>query len=237
MSRPDLTIPLARTAVWSQDPLPGPPLAGFLNAASGIPDTTFIEPLLRRRLGPLGRGMLHCAARAAGDIPELRSVFASRHGEPSRTMPMLEDLTQGLDISPTQFSMNVHNAVAGIWSISRRDRSASTALGAGSESFGWGLVEAYSLHRAHGGAPVLFVYGDDRLPEALTAYEPLQAPLHAVAFLIAAPGVRHLRLHRDPFAEGPATEASQSLHGLRALEDERTSPWMGPSGAWVWHLE
>ena len=212
-------------------------MSRFLDTASGPPAIAFIAPLLRRRLGALGRGMLHCAARAAGDIPELRSVFASRHGEPSRTMPMLEDLSRGLDISPTQFSMNVHNAVAGIWSISRGDRSACTALGAGSESFGWGLVEAYSLHRAHGGAPVLFVYGDDRLPEVLAPYEPAQAQLHAMAFLIATPGARHLQLHQDPSAGGPVTGTPQSLHGLHALEDERASPWMGPTGAWTWHLE
>jgi len=167
VSAPEFSIPIARAAFWSQEPLADVAPSPFLDAASGAPDTAFMEPLLRRRLSALGRGMLHCAGRVAGDVPALRSVFASRHGEPSRTMPMLEDLVHGLDISPTQFSMNVHNAVAGIWSISRQDRSACTALGAGPDSFGWGLLEAYSLHRANGDAPVLFVYGDDRLPELL----------------------------------------------------------------------
>ena len=218
-------------------PLPGPPLNAFLRAVSGPPDTAFIGPLLRRRLSSLGRGMLHCAGHAAADVPELRSVFASQHGEPSRTLPMLEDMATDQEISPTQFSMNVHNAVAGIWSIARQDRSACTAIGAGQASFGWGLLEAFSLHRAHGEAPVLFVYGDDRLPDLLTAFEPLQAPLHALAFLIAASGDRRIRLHRDPFAEGAATEAPQSLHCLHALSNSESSPWMGPSGSWAWGLE
>ena len=228
MSVPEFSIPIARAAFWSQEPVGGVTLDPFLDTASGPPDTAFIEPLLRRRLSALGRGMLHCAGRVAGDVPALRSVFASQHGEPSRTMPMLEDLANGLDISPTQFSMNVHNAVAGIWSISRQDRSACTALGAGPESFGWGLLEAYSLHRAHGGAPVLFVYGDDRLPELLAEYEPAQAPLHAVAFLIAMPGARQLRMRRDPASEGAA--APQSLHCLRAMGDGPAS-----TAAWSWH--
>jgi len=227
VSVPEFSIPIARAAFWSQEPLEGGAFDPFLDAASGPPDTAFIEPLLRRRLSTLGRGMLHCAGRVAGDVPALRSVFASRHGEPSRTMPMLEDLAKGLDISPTQFSMNVHNAVAGIWSISRQDRSACTALGAGPESFGWGLLEAYSLHRAHGETPVLFVYGDDRLPEVLTEFEPAQAPLHALAFLIAAPGVRQLRVRRDPAMEGAATP--QSLDCLRAMADGPA-----PAGAWAW---
>lgn len=211
---------------------------GFLDRAFGVPDTAFIQPLLRRRLNALGRGMLHCAGRVAGKLPPLLSVFASQHGEPSRTMPMLEDLAQGLEISPTQFSMNVHNAVAGIWSISRHDRSACTALGAGAETFGWGLLEAYSLHRAHGGAPVLFVYGDDRLPDLLGPFEPHQAPLHAMALLLAADAPRRLRLRRDPSMEGVPAHTPQSLHCLRAMGgDDELAPWMGPSGAWAWRLE
>ncbi len=228
VSVPEFSIPIARAAFWSQEPPPDAAFDPFLDTASGPPDAGFIEPLLRRRLSVLGRGMVHCAGRVAADVPALRSVFASRHGEPYRTMPMLEDLARGLDISPTQFSMNVHNAVAGIWSISRQDRSACTALGAGPETFGWGLLEAASLHRAHG-APVLFVYGDDHLPELLAEFEPAQAPLHALAFLIATPAVRHLRVRRDPSAQRYAMAGPPSLSCLAAMAD-------GPAGtgAWTW---
>lgn len=207
-----------------------------MDVATGTPDTTFIDPLLRRRLSTLGRGMVHCAGQVAGDIPHLRSVFASRHGEPARTMPMLEDLAQSLEISPTQFSMNVHNAVAGIWSISRRDRSASTAVGAGAETFGWGLLEAYSLHLASHGEPVLFVYGDDRLPEALSEWDQEQTPLHALALLIALPAQGHLILQKSEVDEASSWTSGQSLHCLRSL-GAVSEPWIGPSGAWAWHWE
>lgn len=206
--------------------------------ATGAPEIGFVEPLLRRRLSALGRGMLHCAWRVAGEAPSVRAVFASQHGEPARTMPMLEDLANGLDISPTQFSMNVHNAVAGIWSIARKDRSACTALGAGSESFGWGLLEAFSLHLACPGEPVLFVYGDDRLPEGLADAASPALPLHALALLIGSPPARRFRLRRDPLAEGGSTDSPQSLHALRALGGAGEAPsWLGPGGAWTWHLE
>ena len=238
MSAPGFPIPLLRAAAWSQEPLPGPPAPGFLHLATGTPEIAFIEPLLRRRLSALGRGMLHCAGRVAGDLPSVRAVFASQHGEPARTMPMLEDLARSLDISPTQFSMNVHNAVAGIWSIARRDRSACTALGAGAESFGWGLLEAFSLHLARPDEPVLFVYGDDRLPEGLAEAGSPDLPLHAVALLLGSPAVRRLHLGRDPFADGDLSPAPQSLQGLRALGGEAQVPrWLGPSGAWTWRLE
>ncbi len=225
-------VPLLRAVAWSAAPLDQPD-DGWLEVAAGAPDASLVEPLLRRRLSALGKGMIHCAALAAEGLAPLRSVFASRHGEPARTLPMLEDMAAGLDISPTQFSMNVHNAVAGIWSIARKDGSAITALGAGAETFGWGLLEALALHQENG-EPVLFVFGDDALPEALSPAPP--EPLHALALLIGAPASRTLRLERAPEAEPGSPRLPQSLHALRALAGEALGPWAGPRGAWTFDL-
>ncbi len=227
-----LEIPLLRAAVWSAQPLDLRP-SGWLEVSSGAPDASLVEPLLRRRLSALGKGMIACAARATNGFGPMRSVFASRHGEPARTLPLLEDMAAGLDISPTQFSMNVHNAVAGIWSIARQDTSAITALGAGTETFGWGLLEAFALHQEDG-EPVLFVFGDDAVPEALSAAPP--EPLHALALLIANPGARTLRLERDPEANAVSTTLPQSLHALRVLAGEAPGPWTDSRGAWTFGL-
>jgi len=43
-------------------------------------------------------------------------VFASRHGEADRTLAILQDLAAGAEVSPTLFSMSVHNSVPGLWS-------------------------------------------------------------------------------------------------------------------------
>jgi hypothetical protein len=180
--------------------------------------------------------MIHCAARASDGQGPLRSVFASQHGEPARVLPMLEDLAAGLDISPTQFSMNVHNAVAGIWSIARQDRSAGTAVGAGPESFGWGLAEAFGLHQADG-EPVLFVFGDDALPELFASQTRLQAPLHAVGLLIGLPAARWLAVERDASADAAEPALPQSLHALLTLSGGAPGAWSGPRGAWAFTLE
>lgn len=227
-------IPLRRAAAWSPEPLHPAP-SGFVRYAHGAPDASAVEPILRRRLSPLGRGLIHCAARAGEGEGPLRAVFASRHGEPARAMPMLEDLAAGLDISPTQFSMNVLNAVAGVWSIARRDTSAATALSAGTESFGWGLLEAWSLHEAHR-APVLFVFGDDALPESLAGFADDATPLHALALLIAEPAEAWLVVDRDPLAEARMPEDGLSRCALRALSGEPAA-WLGPRGAWSFRLE
>ena len=229
-----MRIPLLRAVAWSQEPIPGVGGA-FLETASGAPDASAVEPLLRRRLSALGRGMVHCAARASEGQGPLRAVFASQHGEPARAMPMLEDIASGLDISPTQFSMNVLNAVAGLWSIARKDTSAATALSAGPETFGWGLLEAQSLHEETGD-PVLFVFGDDRLPESLAAQVELQAPLHAIALLIGELAAQHLILERNAEAASAEPAEPQSLHALRVLSGQAPGAWTGSRSAWTFQL-
>lgn len=234
MALPTFSIPIQRAALWSPEPLPMEPLPAFLDVAAGPPELPQVEPLLRRRLSPLGKGMLHAVGRISEGMGPLRSVFASRHGDPGRALPILADIAQGLDASPTQFSMNVHNAAAGIWSIATKDTSPATALAAGPETFGLALLEAFAQHQATGEA-VRFVYGDDRLPELLAPYEEHPAPLHAVAFLIGAPASIHLRLQRVPGGGTPSPQP-QSLHALGALAGAE-GLWAGATATWQWAWE
>jgi hypothetical protein len=225
------TIPLLRASIWSQE---GPEVRSpFLDRASGPPDVAYLDPLIRRRLSPLGRAMLHCAHRAAGDRGPMPSVFTSRHGEAVRTVPVLEDLAQGLLPSPTQFSMNVHNATAGIWSIARRDPSPSSSLAAGPESFAWGLVEALAIHAAEPGRPVLFVHGDAPLPPLLAAFDEDPRPLHALALLIGLPAVHHLILTWSPEDRPAAVDGPGEGPDALAFEVPG-GPWV--TGAWAWRV-
>jgi hypothetical protein len=177
--------------------------------------------------------MLYCAHRVAGDLGPMPSVFTSRHGEAVRTLPVLEDLAEGLPPSPTQFSMNVHNATAGIWSIARRDPSPSLSLAAGPETFGCGLVEAHAIHVAKPGTPVLLVHGDAPLPPLLAAFDENPLLLHALALLIGLPAVHHLILTWSPEARPPGPR-----EGPSALDFEAPGgPWATADGAWAWRVE
>ncbi len=227
-------IPLLRASVWSQA---GPDTSSpFLDRAGGAPDVAFLDPLIRRRLSPLGRGMLHCAHRVVGDLGPMPSVFCSRHGEASRTVPVLEDLAQDLQPSPAQFTMNVHNATAGIWSIARQDPSPSLSLAAGPETFAWGLVEAHAIHAAKPGAPVLLVHGDAPLPPLLAAFDVDPLPLHALALLIGLPAIHHLVLTWAPEARAPG--ARDPREGPRATDFEAPGgPWSTVDGAWTWRVD
>jgi hypothetical protein len=117
-------IPVARWSVW-------PPQG---ESARTAPDVAFVEPVQRRRLGPLARMMLHVGHECVRDVPQARLVFASRHGELGYAVQMLRSLAAGEPLSPTLFSLAVHNAASGLFSILRADRSESTALAAGAST-------------------------------------------------------------------------------------------------------
>lgn len=126
--------------------------------------------MLRRRASPSGKMALQAAYRAIatgagtalqGEIP---TVFCSRHGECLRSAALLADLADGTPMSPTAFSLSVHNASAGLFSIARGDRSSSVALAAGVATVEHAAIEACGL-LADGAPAVLLVVSDSPLPD------------------------------------------------------------------------
>ena len=231
-------IPLLRAAVWFEEP-PQPELSlnDFFNASVGTADVAYVAPIYRRRLGRLARGMLHCAGRVCAEPMDMRVVFASRHGEMERTVAVLRDLALGAEISPTLFSLSVHNSVAGLWSILKENHGPSTALAAGAETFAWGLLEAFAAIQENPSQPVLYVFGDDRLPELFQPFLPAEVVPHAMALLLGTPAERTLTLSWDPDQDDEPSPLPQSLHFLQAMgSSDPGGSWHGRGGAWNWHV-
>src|SRR5690606_1774579 len=107
-----------------------------------LPALDQIPPMLRRRLSPLGKMALAAAWPLLGEDQFMPSLFCSRHGELERTAGMLQELAHHNALSPTHFSLSVHNAIGGVYSIARGDRSAITALALGADGFSEALLEA-----------------------------------------------------------------------------------------------
>lgn len=201
------------------------------------PDISFISARNRRRLSTMAKAVLYCAERCCAGVDSPQIVFASRHGEESRTMEMLADIVRGEEISPTDFSLSVHNSTAGILSISKENRSPATALAAGDDSFGWGLVEAYMIWKTDPDTKVLYLYCDDHLPEILSGFEEKGECLHAVALLIGAPRSFNIDLNWEGAADNSTSEKPFSVHFLEMVTKEKLSgEWQGRRLRWDWRV-
>jgi len=79
--------------------------------------------LLRRRAGRIGQRAI-AAAYEVGAPSQARYIFCSRHGDFRRTAGLLHAVAAGEPLSPAEFSVSVHNALAGLLSIATRRRRA-----------------------------------------------------------------------------------------------------------------
>lgn len=218
------TIPVARWSSWP---------AG----ATATPDIGFVEPLMRRRLSALSKMALKVAHDCAADREAVRLVFGSRHGELRRTTGIIADIAASEPVSPTAFSLSVLNAMAGVYSIARRDTSPATAMSAGAETLGYALLEAYAQWSADASTPVLVVYADEPADarfgpvdhEATTGALAILLDRGAQAQLDCSTG---LALDASPVPEFP-TQRDAVVHGLTA---HAPTAWQGAGRRWGWSL-
>ncbi|MBS1228768.1 MAG: hypothetical protein H6R17_2045 [Proteobacteria bacterium] len=175
---------------------------------------------------------LKVAHDCAHDIADVRIVYASRHGELTRTTAMLGDLAQDQELSPTAFSLSVLNASTGLFSILQNNTAPSTAISACAASFGYGLLEACQQLADQPEQPVLLVYADEPPPDVYGEVELSQPPAHAVALLLQSNAPRQItcRVSAD---EAPASVEAQSSAFIRCLEAGEAS-WRGEGQRWTW---
>jgi hypothetical protein len=143
---------------WSRQPV-------VLQSSDAAPDVSFLPAMQRRRLSRLARMAFSVGWPLADGRENLPLVFVSRHGETPRTFEILSDLAKDEPLSPTQFSLSVHNAIIGLWSIMRGETSEMTALAAAGDGLEHGMLEAAVLLEE--GAPaVLLIITEEQPPQA-----------------------------------------------------------------------
>jgi hypothetical protein len=77
---------------------------------------------------------------------------------------MIKLIEAGEEISPTAFSLSVHNAIAGLFSIVYGNTAEMTVLASGEDGIGSAFLEALGLLQ-EGAADVLIVFYDEPLPD------------------------------------------------------------------------
>ncbi len=192
---PGLTTPEAWTQ-WARAPhriVPGEE-----------PGVKAMPAMLRRRAGFLGKMALEVAYQCLDGRAGIPSVFCSRHGEVSRALDLLSDLARGEALSPTAFSMSVHNATAGLLTIARADRANHIALAAGAATIEHAVIEACGL-LADGAAMVLLVVSDCQLPELFLPFQDCEEQPHAWAWLMTAAADDAIALNWSASDQAPSS--------------------------------
>jgi hypothetical protein len=125
--------------------------------------------MLRRRMNGFGQQVVGTAL-ATGAAQQSRYIFATRHGEFTTTLRILEEIRNRAAPSPADFSMSVHHALAGLLSIHTGNKAGHTTISAGANTFGYGVLEAATtiLEQQHSGA--LLVSYDEPLPDAYQGF-------------------------------------------------------------------
>jgi hypothetical protein len=225
---PDLcwTLPVARWSFW-------------LSTDANTPEVAFIDPMMRRRLSSLSRMALKVAHDCVNAMPQVRMVFASRHGELRRTTDILGDIEAGKPVLPNAFSLSVLNAMPGLFGIARHDQSPVTAISAGSETLGYALLEAYAQYTEAPSVPVLIVYADEPADGAYgTVAQEVQKG--ACALLLdagqATAGQLTCSVCVDDVPETASGQSfatqSEALHSC--LDTGRAAAWHGAGVTWRW---
>jgi hypothetical protein len=177
-----------------------------------------VPMMLRRRATPIGQKVMG-AALACRDVASARYVIASRHGEYDRTVGIFTSLTAQEAPSPAEFSMSVHNGLAGLLSIHTGNKLGHVAIAAGEDSFAYGLIEAVLCLAEAPETPVLLLYYDAPLP---AGYEPFHSQSEAelpiiVALMLEVAAKSGISCVWTPAGPGGAAPGNQAMAFMRWL--------------------
>lgn len=120
-----------------------------------------IPKMLRRRLTPLAK-IVFCAANPCLESKKIPVVFSSTHGELAKSFAMMEMIEAGEEISPTTFSLSVHNSIAGLFSMVYKNKLQATVVAPGEEGIAAAFIETLGLLE-EGADEALIIFYDEPL--------------------------------------------------------------------------
>ncbi|XQW84908.1 beta-ketoacyl synthase chain length factor [Thalassotalea piscium] len=153
---------------------------------SQLPKIEWVPSMQRRRLSIFAKMALYCAHHACEKIDvSLPSIFSSRHGDLHKTSMLLEDIAQDEALSPTAFSLSVHNAVSGLFTILTKNQQATNTVVAGKNTMLMAIIDGFARINTDHSDKLLIVHCDQALPDIYLPYSDELQIDHAVAFVIS----------------------------------------------------
>ena len=206
------------------------------DASVGAPKS--IPNMLVRRLTPLARAVFNVADQCVNNGEALPFVFSSAHGEICKSLTMLKAIQSGEELSPTAFSLSVHNAIAGLFSIAYGNTQEITVIASGQEGIAPAFIDALGM-LYEGAKEVLMVFYDEPIADFYpVAPFKLSHPFPCVLVLrIALSGDgMPLQLYRCNQSRNDGEHVLQLLAFLKFLITEERLLSLGNGGhSWTWH--
>lgn len=140
---------------------------------------------MRRRMGRFERLAVRCTLGVLDTIATDELIFCSRYGNLETVASLLRSVSLCEPPSPLAFSGSVHNTAAGLIGQAHKQAINHTAIAAGRNTFGAGLVESYARLAASDCEDVTFAYADVALPEVYREFEDRDYPPCAVALRLS----------------------------------------------------
>jgi hypothetical protein len=161
---------------WAKNPC--------LLGGQDVPKLEAMQASIRRRTNKLGRVALEPVYKLPkADYP---IIFCTRYGELERCFELLKGLAETGDVSPQSFSVAVHNAIPGLYSIDQKLNSNITALAAVGSAHA-GLLEAIGLF-SQGERVVRLVVCQETTPEVYKTFTNSQLFSYGYAIDLVAGG-------------------------------------------------
>lgn len=200
------------------------------------PKLAFLPPLKRRRLSESARLFFEAAWELTADTPDLPVVYASQNSEISRSFALWESLLQEGDVSPTSFSLSVHNALIGQWSELRQVKSEMTAITAQQDNLETALLEAQLLLN-DGHSRVLVVVAESPLAEQYNADPIYRQPFaYALAMVVEKGEQYHVSLLPQAVSSEQYFAKDNALYWVQQhhLTQSHWQTASSRNGIWQW---
>jgi len=149
-----------------------------------------IPPMKRRRLNKLSKMAMHssyeCLNKAAITPDSTINIFASQHGELERTIKIVNSMVSEQEVSPKDFSLSVHNCSLGLFSILANNKYPGTSIAAGTNTFGFALLESYNYLQRFPQEKVLLTCFDLEVIQPFDQLQQATFPSYSISLLLTA---------------------------------------------------
>lgn len=201
--------------------------------ADNAPQLAFLPAMKRRRLSASARLFFEAAWELVGENANIPVVYASNNGEINRSFELWHSLLTEGDVSPTSFSLSVHNALVGQWSEFRQVTTETNAITASKDNLETALLEAYLLLN-DGAERVLVVVSESPLEAKFNAQPVYRQPFAYALALVVEKGAQYrLQLLSENRSLAFVDNALHFVH----QQHQKAHSWLthaSNGGVWQW---